>query len=181
MRTLLLVAALAAPAHAQGAFRAGGDFVAGNHQSRGASSGLALGGAAVLAARTPGAVAAYGALRPELTVVTEGGTGFVQDRDVLYYGDDGLPVYGGGSCVSVATGEPAPGSCGAGVVRAALGVEAGARLAVQGGAALLGVGLRSGAGGGVYGAVTGQLASPAYGRVEVGTGHVMVGLGFGRL
>ncbi len=134
----------------------------------------------MFAVRTSGAVAAYGALRPELTVITEGGTGFYQDQDVLYYGDDGLPVYGGGTCRSVVTDDPAQGACGTNLLRGALSAEVGLRLAAGQGAALFGVGLRGGAGDGLYGAVTGQLASPAYGRLEIGTGHVMVGLGFGR-
>ena len=178
-----LAASLAAPAQAQHlVFQAGGDVVAARYRPTGAEvSELALGAAGVLAVRASGAVAAYGAVRPELTVFSEGGTGFYQDRDVLYYGEDGLPVYGGGACRRVVTGEQAPGACGASVVGAALSAETGLRLAVGRGAALVGVGLRVGAGDGVYGAVTGQLASPAYGRLELGTGHAMVGLGFGRL
>ncbi len=172
MRTALLLLALstvvAAPAYAQRlAFRAGGDLVVGSYRPAGAStSELALGGAGLFAVRTPGPMAAYGALRPEVTVLAEGSTGSYHDRDALYYDEDGLPVYGGGT----------------GLVRGALSAEAGLRLALGRGAALLGVGLRGGAGDGLYGAVTGQLANPAHGRLEFGTGHVMIGLGFsGRL
>ncbi len=185
MRTALLFTALAvagaAPAHAQLVVRAGGDVVAGSYRLAGAEApDLALGVAGLFTVRTPGAVAAYGALRPELTALTEGGTGYYQDRDVLYYGDDGLPVYGGGTCRRVLTDDPSPGACGTSVVRGALSAETGLRLALGDGAALVGVGLRGGGGEGVYGAVTGQLAGAAYGRLEVGTGHVMLGLGFGR-
>lgn len=179
MRTLSLLAllALAAPAWAQApTVRLGVDVVAGYHGYN--ETDLALGAAGTVQIRTPGRLGVYAAARPEGTVTTEGGTGFYHDRDVLYYGG-GLPVYGGGTCRSVRDDRPAPGSCGAGVLSVAVEVEAGSRLAVGGGAVLVGGGLRAGAGRGVYGAVMGQLASPLYGRLEVGTGHVMVGVGFG--
>ncbi len=180
MRTLplLVLLALAAPAWGQSpTVRLGGDVVAGYHGHDEAD--LAIGAAGAVQVRTEGRVGAYAAVRPEATVRTEGGTGFYRDREVASYDSDGLPVYGGGACRSVVDGGASPGSCGAGVLSVALGAEVGTRLAAGGGAVLVGAGLRAGAGRGLYGAVTGQLASPIYGRLEVGTGHVMAGFGFG--
>ena len=181
MRTFSLLAllAFAAPAWAQApTVRLGADVVAGYHGYN--ETDLALGAAGVVQVRTPGRLGAYVAVRPEATVTTVGGTGFYWDRDVLSYDDDGLAVYGSGTCRSVLDDQASLGSCGTSVLRVALGAEVGSRLAVGGGAVLVGAGLRAGAGRGVYGAVTGRLASPVYGRLEAGTGHVMVGLGLGR-
>ena len=178
MRALpLVLLALALPLAAQ-TVGLGGDVVAGYTAAH--ETDLALGVAGLVQVRTPGRVGAYAAVRPEATVTTEGGTGFYQDGEVLY-DDDGVPVAGAYTCRSVLTDAPSPGSCGANLLSVALGGEVGARWAVGGGAVLVGAGLRAGAGRGVFGAVTGRLAAPAYGRLEVGTGHVMVGLGFGGL
>ena len=172
----LLVAAPTALSQPLGPVHVGGELVM-NQVDTDTGLGLSL----TAQVRTRGPVSAYVALRPEVTSATEGGTGFTRTSDA--YQPDGItPDYATSACRSVYSGEVVPDSrCGSNTVHAAIASEVGTRLAVGGGAILAGLGLRGGNGGGVYGALTGRLATPLYLRLEMGTGHASIGLGFGGL
>ena len=153
-------------------FRLGADLLLGNNGVEFA------GGAGVTGlVRTSGAVGAYAALRSEATFATVGGEGYVTDVPPEFGGVPQASV-----CRSVVSGDEAPATaCGDDAAFLSVGGEAGGRLGVGRGAALAGVGYRSGgAGRGAYAAVMAQFARPVYLRLEGGADHGMIGIGFGR-